>query len=176
MDNRSEAVLHLVCPELATKVRAASDALNAQNTFLLVVSGLRTAAEQNALYAQGRTTPGHQVTHARAGYSMHNYGLAVDVVPYLSGEAGALNWRANTDQFRQMVDAMKAQGLEWGGDWKGSLGDFDHFQLTSLPASPSAEMIADYGHGPADLNSIWDKAIAGDYSIADGSGTGVVSA
>lgn len=40
--------------------------------------GLRTFAEQNALYAQGRTRKGPIVTNARAGYSAHNFGCAVD--------------------------------------------------------------------------------------------------
>ena len=145
MDARSEAALAEVCPELATKVRAASDALNAEGTFLPVVSGLRTAAQQQALFNQGRSVPGHIVTNAQAGFSMHNYGLAVDVVPYLSGSGGQVNWNPATPQFQRMVGAMKAQELEWGGDWKGALGDFDHFQLSLLPASPSLAMRTDYG-------------------------------
>ncbi len=165
MDVRSEAVLKLICPEFAEKIRAASDTLNAEHTFILVVSGLRTAAEQNALYAQGRSVKGHIVTNARAGFSMHNYGLAADIVPYTTGEGGALNWVSTTPQFQRMVGAMKAQGLEWGGDWKGSLGDFDHFQLTELPASPSLAMRTDYGNGPTDLSSIWTKATDGDYAV-----------
>ncbi len=165
MDARSEAALALICPDLATKVRAASDALNSESTFVLVVSGLRTADEQNALYGQGRTTSGHIVTNARAGYSMHNYGLAVDIVPYLTGSGGQLNWSASTPQFQRLVGAMKAQGLEWGGDWKGALGDYDHFQLTDLPSSPSATMRADYGTGPATLDAIWGRATEGSYAV-----------
>ena len=112
MDARSEKALALVCPEFANKVRAASDALNADGTFILVVSGLRSAAEQNALFAQGRPAPGHIVTNARAGQSMHNYGLAADIVPYITGSSGQLNWRANTPQFQHMVSALKAQGMD----------------------------------------------------------------
>jgi peptidoglycan LD-endopeptidase CwlK len=158
MDARSEKALAGVCPELANKVRAAAAVLEAEQMYLLVVSGLRSAAEQQALYAQGRTTPGHIITNARAGYSMHNYGLAIDVVPYQVGQAGALNWNPATPQFQRMVAALKGQELEWGGDWKGGLGDFDHFQLTGLPASPSLAMRTDYGTGPATLDSIWQKA------------------
>jgi peptidoglycan L-alanyl-D-glutamate endopeptidase CwlK len=165
LDARSTAVLAQVCPDLAAKVQAASDTLNTENTFILVVSGLRTAAQQNALYAQGRATGGHIVTNARAGYSMHNYGLAVDVVPYLTGSSGQVNWTYSTPQFQRLVGAMKAQGLEWGGDWKGSLGDYDHFQLTDLPASPSAIMRTDYGTGLASLNPIWTKATDGSYAV-----------
>ena len=163
MDQRSEAQLATVFPDLATLVRNAADILAAEGTFLLVVSGLRTAAEQNALFAQGRTAPGTIVTKARAGFSMHNYGLAVDVVPYLSGPTGKLNWTVDTPQFKAMVTALKAQGLIWGGDWK-TFPDNDHFQMPKLPATPNAAMIADYGSGDtANLSAIWTKVASGVY-------------
>lgn len=164
MDKRSESALAKVNPALAEKVRAAADGLAASGTFLLVVSGLRTAAEQDALYAQGRSAPGHIVTNARAGYSMHNYGLAVDVVPYLSGSSGQLNWRANTAQFRAMVAALEAQDLIWGGSWK-SLPDDDHFQMPGVPVTPNAAMLADYKKGdPDSLAAIWKKVAGGAYT------------
>lgn len=146
MDARSETALATVNPALADKVRAAAATLEANGTYLLVVSGLRTAAEQNALYAQGRTAPGHIVTNAKAGQSMHNYGLAVDVVPYLSGQSGALNWQPSTPQFQAMVAALKAQALAWGGDWV-TFKDEDHFQMSNVPTNPSTAMMNDYGAG-----------------------------
>ena len=45
-----------------------------------ITQGLRTIAEQDALYAKGRTTPGKKVTNAKGGQSVHNYGFAVDTV------------------------------------------------------------------------------------------------
>lgn len=149
---------------MADKVRAAAATLEAAGTYLLVVSGLRTAAEQNALYAQGRSAPGHIVTNAQAGYSMHNYGLAVDIVPYLSGSSGQLNWDPNTPQFRAMVAALEAQGLVWGGSWK-TFPDDDHFQLPGVPVTPSSAMRADYADGGQQaLAAIWTKTAAGDYA------------
>jgi peptidoglycan LD-endopeptidase CwlK len=163
MDKKSEAVLAKLDPVLADKVRATADKLAAAETYLLVVSGLRTAAQQDALYAQGRSAPGHKVTNAKAGYSMHNYGLAVDVVPYLAGRSGALNWKADTPQFRAMVTALKAQRLVWGGGWT-SLPDYDHFQMPGVPVTPTAAMRADYGNGsPAALKAIWTKTHNVDY-------------
>jgi peptidoglycan LD-endopeptidase CwlK len=164
VDARSEAALSTVSPDLASKVRAAADALAATGTYLLVVSGLRTAAEQNTLYAQGRTDPGHIVTNAKAGQSMHNYGLAVDIVPYLTGQTGQLNWQPATPQFQAMVDALVAQGLVWGGAWK-TLPDHDHFQIPTVPVSPDAAMEADYGDGDqAALATVWANAAAGTYT------------
>jgi peptidoglycan L-alanyl-D-glutamate endopeptidase CwlK len=176
MDLRSEAQLATVMPSLAVKVRAAAAVLEVAGTHLLVVSGLRTAAQQDALYAQGRNQPGHVVTNARAGQSMHNYGLAVDVVPYLSGGGGALNWTVSTPQFQAMVAAMKAQGLAWGGDWKGNLADYDHFQMSGLPASPSSAMEIDYAAvSGARLDAIWSKVQQGNYQSA-GAPAGAVDA
>jgi peptidoglycan L-alanyl-D-glutamate endopeptidase CwlK len=163
MNARSEATLATVSPALADKVRTAATALEADGTHLLVVSGLRTAAQQDALFAQGRTAPGKIVTNASAGHSMHNYGLAVDVVPFLSGDSGDLNWKADNAQFQAMVAALKAEGLAWGGDWV-HFKDEDHFQLADLPANPSAAMIGDYGAGDqAALNAIWTNADDGKY-------------
>jgi peptidoglycan L-alanyl-D-glutamate endopeptidase CwlK len=166
MNDRSEAMLAKVNPVLADKVRAAANMLETAGTYLLVVSGLRTADEQNALYAQGRDgAPGHIVTNAKAGYSMHNYGLAVDVVPYLSGSSGELNWDPNTPQFRAMVAALEAQGLVWGGSWK-TFPDEDHFQLAGVPVTPTAAMRADYGDGRQQaLAAVWSKAAGGEYAV-----------
>jgi peptidoglycan L-alanyl-D-glutamate endopeptidase CwlK len=164
MDLRSEANLAQVNPALAGKVRAAADILAGAGTFLLVVSGLRTSAEQDALYYQGRTSAGHIVTNARAGFSMHNYGLAVDVVPYLSGLGGKLNYNADTEQFRVMVAELKAQGLVWGGDWQ-HLKDMDHFQMPGLPVTPNEAMRAAYGDGaPQYLKAIWADCTTGKFA------------
>jgi peptidoglycan L-alanyl-D-glutamate endopeptidase CwlK len=134
-DAVSNRRLWLVNPALAAKVNLAANLLAMAGTYFRVVQGLRTYAEQDALYAQGRTTPGHIVTDARGGYSDHNFGCAVDCVPFLSGPGGDLNWNVKTDQFQAMVAALKAQGLLYGGDWVHMHGDFDHFYIG--PATPT---------------------------------------
>ena len=58
---------------------------NELNIKLRITDGYRSIQEQNALYAQGRTTPGKIVTHARGGQSLHNYGKAFDVVQMKNG-------------------------------------------------------------------------------------------
>ncbi len=47
---------------------------------LRITSGYRTAAEQDLVFQQGRTENGHIVTEVAGGRSLHNFGLAVDVV------------------------------------------------------------------------------------------------
>jgi peptidoglycan L-alanyl-D-glutamate endopeptidase CwlK len=167
MNARSETALATVNPTLADKVRAAAAALEPSGIYLLVVSGLRTADEQNALYAIGRTVELDRkpVTNAKAGQSMHNYGLAVDVAPYVTGESGQINWNEGTPQFQSMVTAIKAQGLAWGGDWV-HFKDYDHFQISSVPSSPTSAMEEDYGTGDqAALTALWMNVDDGKYAV-----------
>lgn len=62
------------------------------NTHFRVFESYRSPLRQELLYAQGRGEPGNIVTNARAWQSAHNYGLAIDVVPYYTKEeAESLN-------------------------------------------------------------------------------------
>ena len=46
-----------------------------------------------------------------------------------------------------MVRFMEAEGLVWGGDWH-SIKDYPHFQLSTIPVSPSAaDRLAYARHG-----------------------------
>src|SRR5699024_2629471 len=88
--------------------------------------GYRSHAEQNALYAQGRTKPGPIVTNARGGQSLHNYGLALDM--FISNKEGtSASWPY--DKLKQAAGIAKSLGFEWGGDWKG-FKDYPHIQMT----------------------------------------------
>ena len=100
---------------------------------------LRTFEEQNELYAQGRTKAGKIVTNAKGGESMHNFGLAVDIVLLVdkdkNGTFESASWETNVDfdgdgiaDWIEVVKIFKAHGWEWGGDWK--FIDMPHFQKT----------------------------------------------
>ena len=94
---------------------------------------LRTFAEQDALFAQGRTKPGGVVTNAKGGLSMHNYGLAVDIVLILDGKTASWDVKGDFDgdgksDWMEVVTIFKQHGWEWGGDWK--FYDAPHFQKT----------------------------------------------
>jgi peptidoglycan L-alanyl-D-glutamate endopeptidase CwlK len=93
---------------------------------------LRTFAEQDALYAQGRTKPGAIVTNAKGGLSYHNYGLAIDIVLLINGKA---SWDTVKDfdgdgkaDWQEVVTIFKQYGWEAGIDWK--FRDAPHFQKT----------------------------------------------
>lgn len=114
---------------------------------------LRTIAEQNALYAQGRTKPGKRVTNARGGLSFHNYGLAIDIVLIHDtdgdGDFDRAVWDVKTDfdgdkksDWMEVVAIFKQWGWEWGGDWK--FVDAPHFQKT-------------FGYSVRSLLSLYEK-------------------
>lgn len=100
---------------------------------------LRTIAEQDALYAQGRTKPGKIVTKAKGGQSYHNYGLAIDIVLLVdrdgNGTFESAAWDTKTDfdgdkvaDWMEIVAIFKRYGWSWGGDWRFS--DPPHFEKT----------------------------------------------
>src|SRR5215210_4132063 len=115
MNPSSENRLKKVHPELARRVRMVIDNLAKAGMQIEVVQGLRTFAEQDALFAQGRTKPGRVVTNARGGQSNHNYGLAVDVVPFTNGKP---NWEAPNSIWVAIGAEAEKLGMEWGGNWK----------------------------------------------------------
>lgn len=101
------------------------DNCQAQGMKVLITSTLRDNESQSALYAQGRTISGNIVTNAKAGQSIHNYGLAFDFVPLVNNKP---DWN-NLTLFKQCAEIGKLLGLEWGGDWI-SFKDFPHLQYT----------------------------------------------
>lgn len=89
-------------------------------------SGRRTIAEQDKLYAQGRTTKGDIVTKAKGGQSPHNFGLAVDLCP-LHPKTKQLWWDAPDDIWNMMHRYGEEAGLRVGYDFK-SIKDAPHFE------------------------------------------------
>ena len=151
MDAASEARLAKVNPQLANRIRLMAAELRKQGIRIMAVSGLRTFAEQNALYAQGRTKPGNIVTNARGGQSLHNYGLAVDVVPVNSN--GQPNWNASEATWQKIGTAGKKLGMEWGGNWT-SFKDRPHFQMTG--GKSISTLLSEYRANNGNLGKIWD--------------------
>lgn len=124
MNVTSNKRLALVHPVLRERVEDVAAELVRKNIFVEVVSGFRSTAEQARLYAQGRTTKGKRVTNAKAGYSWHNFGLAVDLCPM---KRGAFDWNAPLTVWHEIGATAKRHHLEWGGDWRTP--DRPHLQL-----------------------------------------------
>ncbi|WP_342490877.1 peptidoglycan-binding protein [Bacillus sp. FSL R5-0422] len=97
-----------------------------EDIFVQITSGYRSFAEQNKLYAQGRTAPGKIVTNAKGGQSNHNYGLAIDYV-LLSADGKKALWTVN-EKWRRVAQIGKSLGFSWGGDWK-SFKDYPHLEM-----------------------------------------------
>lgn len=123
--------LHPALQNMIQKLKAKC-ALNGLN--IGIGECYRTVAEQDALYAKGRTTAGNIVTNAKGKdySSMHQWRIAFDF--YRNDGKGAYN---NADRFFNKVGAIgKSIGLEWGGDWKGFV-DLPHFQLPYWGSTPT---------------------------------------
>jgi len=93
------------------------------NVTLRVTQGMRTIAEQDALYAIGRTVKGKIVTNAKGGQSYHCYGLAIDVVEMKNGTA---NWDFAYEKLKPIADRF---GIVWGGNFR-SIIDRPHFEIS----------------------------------------------
>ena len=135
LDAITIARIELLHPVLRSEARRIYEEICAALTshvFCRFTFTLRTIAEQNELYAQGRTKPGKRVTNAKGGQSYHNYGLAVDVA-LINGKGIEWSMTADHDKdgladWREVVAIFKKYGWEWGGDWK--MRDNPHFQKT----------------------------------------------
>ncbi len=118
--------ISLCHPELQKKAEKIVSACRGQGLLIGIGECYRSIAEQDALYAKGRTAPGSIVTNAKgSSYSSHHqWGTAFDI--YRNDGTGAYN---NNDGFFDLVGTIGVKiGLEWGGNWKSPV-DKPHFQL-----------------------------------------------
>ena len=110
-----------------------------------ITYGVRTVAQQQALYAQGRTAPGKIVTWVDGvnKKSNHNYipSRAVDVAPW------PIDWKDRESfiylagHIMAIAEIMYADGrikhkIRWGNDWNGNdrtkdekNADAPHFEI-----------------------------------------------
>ena len=118
--------ISLCHPELQKKAEKLVSACRGQGLLIEIGECYRTVAEQDALYAKGRTAPGSIVTNAKgSSYSSHHqWGTAFDI--YRNDGTGAYN---NSGGFFDLVGTIGVKiGLEWGGNWTSPI-DKPHFQL-----------------------------------------------
>lgn len=159
MNQHSIERLKLVHPQLCDKITKMAEMLKQEGIDFEVVQGLRTWAEQDALYQQGRTTPGKIVTNAPAGSSWHNFGLAVDCCPYDENkdlQQPALDWNPSHPVWQRMISVGESLGLYSGSEFK-TFKDWPHFQLTgSLPVSPNDEVRQTFKE--AGIQAVWDSS------------------
>lgn len=157
MDSISTARLQLIYPPLADKITRVLVELEAEGIEARVTQGLRTWAEQDALYAQGRTAPGEIVTNCPGGKSYHNFGLAADIVPSVYGPDQPYNpdWHSQHPTWKRMEALAVSYGLTIGAAWR-SFPDAPHVQLTGRfpEGAPDDEVIQLYKNGGT--QAVWD--------------------
>jgi len=112
----------------------ANNKLLGKNVRLRFSQGLRTIAEQNDLYAQGRAGNKRPiVTNAKGGASYHNYGLAFDIVLLYdkdnNGTFETASWDNRDPNWIAVTEYFKSEGWAWGGDFK-TFKDYPHFEKT----------------------------------------------
>lgn len=121
-------------PRLQTKAALLKEECKKQGISILFSECLRTKAEQDALYAQGRTAPGNIVTNAKGSTysSQHQWGIAIDFYIDMDvdgdGDKKDDAFNNSTGLFERVGAIAKSIGLGWGGDWT-SFKDRPHLYL-----------------------------------------------
>lgn len=122
-------------PELKARVMKLVEALAHQGLDLVLTQGVRSVAQQQALYAHGRYRPGKIVTNCDGLVRVSNhqpkldgYGYAVDVA--WRDQTGAITWEG---PWPTLGTLAAAHGLIWGGTWT-RFPDRPHLELPPLSA------------------------------------------
>jgi hypothetical protein len=148
-DERSEKNLGTLRPKAQPHFRALLRTLKAyadgKGLDVKIISANRTWAEQDALFAKGRTKPGPKVTNARGGQSNHNYQIAVDIGLFNNGA-----YLGESAHYKKMGPLGEALGLEWGGRWR-DFPDTPHYQIKmGRRISVLLELVRTQGWGAID--------------------------
>lgn len=150
-------------PRLQVLAGQLIEACSAQGLSIKIGETLRTVAEQDALYAQGRTEPGNIVTNARGSSysSYHQWGTAFDF--FRNDGKGAYY---DSDGFFTKVGSIGVSlGLEWGGNWKNPV-DKPHFQLSDWGSTTAG--IKKLYKTPEEFMKTWYQEAAGWVKDANG--------
>lgn len=131
---RSLSNLAGIHPDL---VRVMMEAIKTTPVDFTITDGVRTTAEQQALYAKGRTKPGLIVTNcdgvkSKSAHQVKADGLgyAVDLYPYYEGSVQVndnVRLRAIAEHIKKTAKQLNIK-IEWGGDW-AKFRDYPHFEL-----------------------------------------------
>lgn len=127
-DLRSEGVIQTLMPNAQIQARKFMQLASHASFTVKLLSGTRTYAEQNILYAKRP-----KVTNAKGGQSNHNFGIAWDAGIFVNG---AYYEGKNKKEDSAYVELSKiilptmGNILTWGGNWK-SIVDKPHYEITT---------------------------------------------
>lgn len=120
-----------VHPQLINSITKVLDEMEAAGTPMMVCYGVRTTAEQQALYAQGRSKPGHIVTNADGVTHLSNHQVKADglgrAVDCCFVVGGVPSWDIHLP-WHTYGEWVQKVGLSWGGTWH-RLVDLPHAEL-----------------------------------------------
>lgn len=166
MNSNSEERLNGLYPRLSGRAHDLAAMLSFE---LEIVQGKRSFQLQRTLYAQGRL-PTDQVnslragvnlaplsdsqnvivTHAQAGYGWHEFGLAFDAAPLITG---MIDWNAEHPDWKEMLAKAPGVGLAEGAEFR-TFPDNPHFYLAEMPASPDDNIR--YLFNENGIQEVWD--------------------
>ena len=133
VDKSSLEKIEKLHPFIKDEVKKLVDTINTSvltgTAKVRIAQGLRTFAEQDILYKQRP-----KVTNAKGGDSIHNYGLAIDIVLIIDGKTASWDVKKDFDKdaqsdWMEVVQVFKKAGYSWGGDWR-TFKDMPHFEKT----------------------------------------------
>ncbi len=132
---RIERLHPLVREEVKQIIKECDEALTGR-AKVRITQGLRSFEEQEKLYAIGRITSAKKVTNAKAGQSIHNYGLAVDICMMIDGKTASWDTVKDWDNDKvadwyECVKIFAKYGWDWGGSWK-TFKDLPHFEKKNI--------------------------------------------
>jgi peptidoglycan L-alanyl-D-glutamate endopeptidase CwlK len=127
-------------PRLQQKIAELKVLCEKEGLVLGIGECFRSVAEQDALYAQGRTTSGSIVTNAKGSTysSQHQWGIAFDFFKNVKGHA-----YDDATFFARVGALAKSIGLAWGGDWTNPV-DRPHLYLPDW-GSTTTKLKQQYG-------------------------------
>jgi peptidoglycan L-alanyl-D-glutamate endopeptidase CwlK len=141
--------IHHLHADMQWRVLAWQEECEREGLEVLITCTWRSPAEQNELYAQGRTKPGDIVTRARGGQSDHNHrdpdtqrpaSLAVDFVPLRGGKLvwgtkgngidsdPTDNHKDDLELWQRCAVIAKKYGLVWYGEPGSEFKEFPHLR------------------------------------------------
>ncbi len=157
LSNLSIERLRQVHPELARRINNLVDALESEGIIIEIDAALRTAAQQDGIWAIGRTIPGVIVTHARGYQSNHVIGCAVDVFP-VDPILNRADWNAAHPSWQRIVALAPKFGLRDGKSWH----DLPHLELAEIPTEPTPEIQELCRTGG--VQAVWDELAIDEFS------------
>lgn len=126
-DQRTEGNIATLLPKAQVMARKFLSAAQAMPFGVKILSGTRSYAEQDALFAKRPV-----VTKARGGSSNHNFGIAWDVGIFVNGHYYTGATKAEEQAYVDLAKAVLPQvpGIDWGGNWR-TIMDRPHYELST---------------------------------------------